>query len=230
MVPAFFAALGAFMAPVQHAFGYRGRSICIRCCSNDLRALPPAEIRDIAAEAITAASVFRPSSVPLYDVPEQRKEQAQLVLIMLVDEPSTAAPFQQLVAEVVSNITSGKRAGSSWLRPLALRSSLNATMAQAAWEYDPCIGWCGSDDGSLVVPSNIHMFSRLAPDTFVSTSLLRPVPTALALAVRSMSEAHADSCTDYETAATLDSTTIHMFMRAVAATRLGTTSLYDPLE
>ena len=152
-------------------------------------ALPPAADRDIAAEASVAASLFRPSSVPLFtpvneevDKPEQRR-------LVLLTRAGGDDLYQQLVCEVVANITSGKRAGTTWAKPLALRSSSNATMNEAAYRFDPCIGWADHSG----VPSTVHVFSQLAPTIFVPTETVEPVPSALALAVRTMAEAHGDA-------------------------------------
>ena len=44
--------------------------------------------------------------------------------------------------------------------------------------------------------SSVHVFGNLAPAAFVPTPSCCEVPPALALAVRSLAEAHADSSTD----------------------------------
>ena len=97
--------------------------------------------------------------------------------------------FEQLVCEVVQRIESGAKAGTTWLKPLALRRVENATLAQAAWEYDPTIGWLdhASSDGLGAVT----VFSQLIQAAVVPTAKLRDVQPGLALVVRSLYEAHA---------------------------------------
>ena len=58
----------------------------------------------------------------------------------------------------VDVITSGRHAGETWLRPLALRTCANASLALAAQRFDPSIGWL---DGTL--DSDVHLFSPAAP-------------------------------------------------------------------
>ena len=180
------------------------------------RALPAAAARDIAAEAIAAASLFRPSSAPLFaSVVDAPAEPRRIVVSTFAD----AACYQQLASEVVSDVTSGARAGTTWLKPLALRTCSNATMAEAAERYDPVIGWTG---GSTL--GDVHVFSSLAPAVFLPTNLLESAPPALALAVRSMSEVHAAAVADDLLAVDAlfgappeDSSKLHAFMAGVTS-------------
>ncbi len=187
------------LAPVQSGRGLRASRVATfharigdEQSKQPFIALPPAADRDIAAEASIAASLFRPSSVPLFrPVDETNLDRQQRRVALLTHLASPGTSFQQLACEVVADITSGKRLGTSWAKPLALRTSANATLAESAHRFDPCIGWIESS-----VPSTIHIFSRLAPAIFVPSAKLEEAPAALALAVRSMTEAHADSGDD----------------------------------
>lgn len=171
-------------------------TVCCQTRGDDLFkpfiALPPAADRDIAAEASVAASLFRPSSVPLFRPVEEthvdRQQQRRVVLLT----HAAASGFQELACEVVADITTGKRAGTTWAKPLALRTSANATLAIAAHRFDPCIGW--TDEST--VPSTMHVFSQLAPAIFVPSAKLENAPAALALAVRCIAQAHADAGSD----------------------------------
>ena len=205
--------------------------------------LPPAGSRDIAAEASAAAAAFRPSSVPLFQPIHNAGAPAArpLVLLTLVGED-----FTQLVGEVVSEVTSGARAGTTWLRPLALRVTSNVTLAQSAFNYDPMLGWIGGggeDSAATAVPSDIHLFSCLAPAAFIPSVMLESVPAALSSVVRSMSEAYAAEAEDlFAAGAPLtarDAAKVHELMRALAkawpedassTVRSDATSgMYDPL-
>lgn len=152
-------------------------------------ALPPAASRELAAEVMAAASLLTRSSARL--VAEQESQTRSLILLSIRHEPS----FQQLAGEVISHISSGPRAGTSWVRPLALRTVSNVSLATAAERFDPTIGWLGTRDaeadGEGPVPSHLHLFSPLAPAIFVPTTSAEEVPPALGLAIRSLSQAHA---------------------------------------
>lgn len=107
-----------------------------------------------------------------------------------------------MVAECIQHISTGNRAGTTWIKPLALREARNATLARAAERFDPTLGWLrdhsesASVESASVVPSRIHIFSPLAPAAFVPTARCDKVPVALCLAVRAMSEAHAASVSE----------------------------------
>lgn len=102
-----------------------------------------------------------------------------------------------MVAECIQHISTGNRAGTTWIKPLALRETRNATLARAAERFDPTLGWLrGHSESASVVASRIHIFSPLAPAAFVPTARCDKVPVALGLAVRAMSEAHAASVSE----------------------------------
>ena len=204
----------------------RARLRCAAADDVDPRFCLPGANRDIAAEASAAASLFRPSSVPLFQpVGEADAPMRALAMVMLAANGS----FHQLVAEIVSNVTSGSRRGTTWLKPLAVRTCANASAAAAAHKFDPLLGWTlldgdGSDAGP---PSEVHVLSPLAPAAFVPTPLLEEVPPALAWVVRSLSEAHAAAAAEEMLeeglsfgAPPADSACVHAFM-AVVAHKLG---------
>jgi len=128
----------------------------------------------------TAANLLRRDVLPLAG----EKAPKPLVMVTVRD-----GVFQQCVGTLIDHVTSGNSAGTSWIRPLALRSAQNASLAVAAESYDPVIGWLNVDVGG----GSVHLFGPLAPAAFVPTAQCEPVPPALALAVRSLSEAHAAS-------------------------------------
>jgi len=150
-------------------------------------ALPPAASRELAAEVMAATSLLTRSSAKLAS--QQECETRSLILLSIRCEPS----FQQLAGEVISHISSGPRAGTSWLRPLALRTVSNVSLAMAAERFDPTIGWLGTRDADAdgPVPSHLHLFSPLAPAIFVPTANAEEIPPATAIAIRSLSQAHA---------------------------------------
>jgi len=161
-------------------------------------ALPPSEERDVAEEARVAASLFRPSSVPLFKPVFEDETRSKEIVLVVVDDGQR---YSQLVAELISDITTGSRAGTSWLRPLAMRLSENATLARAAHAYDATLGWLNAEvereEAEAVVPAVVHVFSPIVPAAFVQTEFLdRSVPPALAVAVRSMNDAHAAAASD----------------------------------
>ena len=84
-------------------------------------ALPPAAARDVAAEAAAAASLLRKDVLPL-----SGEESRVRPLIMLAVR--TDSHYAQLIGELVQHISSGRRAGSSWVRPLALRTAKNLSL------------------------------------------------------------------------------------------------------
>ena len=148
----------------------------------------------------------------------------------------------QLVGELVQHITEGTRAGTSWVKPLALRTAQNATLACAAQEFDPTLGWCGEKgDGDDAVPSRVHFFSPLAPAAFVPSSPLVPVPAPLALAVRTMSSVHTSAAEESVVAdddgaqqQAADMRVLSAFMALVGSSTKkkrggGGGELYDPL-
>lgn len=150
-------------------------------------ALPPAALRNVAAEAATAASVLRKDVLPLTGQPITKP------LVMCAVR--TNGNFQQCVAELVQHCE-GPRAGTSWVKPLAMRVAANVEVAVAAENYDPCLGWLDGDVGE----STVRVFSSLAPAAFVPTSRLCDVPPALAVAVRLLHEAHETEDVDLELA------------------------------
>merc|ERR1719230_1656471 len=103
-----------------------------------MNALPPASFRNLAGELSTAASILRKDLLPCTGQ-EPRKP---LVMVAVRD-----SVFQQLVGELVHHITTGNRAGSSWVKPIALRHASNVSLAVAAENFDPCLGWFESDLG-----------------------------------------------------------------------------------
>jgi hypothetical protein len=188
--------------------------------------LKPA-VRDIVAEANAAAALLRRDVLPLASSSADATAQRQLVTISM-----RRGTYQQLVGEVVSHITSGSRAGTTWLRPLALRSVANATLAAAAEKFDPSLGWLGSkpdsdaaadgegDDGDGdIVPSHIYLFSALAPAAFIETGMLADAPPTLAVAVRTLHNAHDAAAleADFDDAAAhrADHAALHSFMMRV---------------
>jgi len=150
--------------------------------------LPPAMDRDVAEEARVAASLFRPSSRPLFQPVEGQNDKEKRIVLLTQTDASTDR-LQQLALELVSNITSGKRSGTTWAKPVALRTTSNITMALSAFRFDSTLGWIDSPSGA--VASEVHIFSALAPAIFVPTARLEPIPAELALAVRTLAEVHA---------------------------------------
>ena len=75
--------------------------------------------------------------------------------------------FSTLVGEHVQNITKGNMAGSTWMKPLAIESQRNATVAR----FDPDLGFVAAEAGPS---AELHLFSAAAPAAFVPTSLVRP--------------------------------------------------------
>ena len=183
--------------------------------------LPPAAVRDVAAEAVAAASMLRKDVLPLTGEPEKKP----LVMIAV-----RAGAYQQCIAELVQHCT-GKREGTSWVRPLALRRAANISVAVAAEAFDPTLGWLDSDVGE----STIHMFSALAPAAFVPTSRLCDVPPALAVAVRTLHQAHEATADDLVSAdqpvSHNDYGVLQAFMALIANDDDGSRDpdLYDPL-
>lgn len=109
----------------------------------------------------------------------------------------------QLVAEEIGQISSGKHAGKSWLRPLAMRTCNCVSLATEAFRYDPALGWFsaeGEDGGGgekgdgkgSEFDSEVHVFSPLVPAVFLPTHLVGETGGSLALAVRMLCDAHAD--------------------------------------
>ena len=145
--------------------------------------LPPASHRNVAEEVRVAASLRQSSRLP---AAADSAPSRPLKLITI-----SGQSYRQIVAELIQHCE-GKRAGTSWCKPVALRVSSNATLAEAAASYDPTLGWLDMrDEGrDSVVPSSVHIFSALAPAIFVPTGSLTDVPQMLALAVRTMCDAH----------------------------------------
>ena len=229
-------AVGAFgyvlmPRPHQPAALSRGGLPILSESSDERRfALPPAMQRDVAAEALAAAAAFRPSSVPLFRTPDQEASSSQHRSLLRLIYDDGEGVHVQFVGEIISNVTSGARAGTTWTRPLALKWSANSSLARAADAYDPLIGWCGATNDV------VYIFTKLAPAAFVPTQLVEAIPTPLALAVRSMSEAHADAAaTDLLSGMSpSDTSQLYSFMRLVSqlvdhdAGGRSSTS-YDPL-
>lgn len=222
--------LGLVARPIARSSAPRA-AVLLRASGEEdaLRALPPAAVRDIAAEASVAASRLRPSSVPLFRKEGTEPDAERRLAILTYDDN---LQHSQLVGEIISNVTTGARAGLTWSRPLALRLCTNATTARAAWAYDPCLGW--SETSSF--DNEIYLFSKLAPAAFLPTELLQPVPPELALVVRSMSSAHAEAASTEDLLAgtmnALDHATLYDFMRLVSTLTDGggsSASSYDPL-
>lgn len=207
-----------------------GCAVCLRLPPKPINILPPARLRDIAAEARVAAEAFRPSSVPLFQPIHDAAPPAprELRLLTLVTDD-----YRQLVGEVVSEITTGARAGTTWCKPLALRTTANVTLAQSAHRFDPTLGWCSGGDSA--VPSEVHVFSPLAPAAFLPTARLEAVPPIIAAVVRSMSEACAADTQDQLVAGTPvsseDAAMLHELVHRLAAVSppSGSDKLYDPL-
>ena len=181
-----------------------------------LGALPPAEDRNILAEVAAAIECHRSSRSCAEAEPRR--------LAMVTVSETT---FEEMVCEVVQDITSGSSAGTTWLKPLALRRCANATLAVAARGFDPTIGWVGrgaSDPDADADASggdglgDVFLFSQLCPAAFVATAQLADVPAELSLTVRSMYDAHAASETvaDGATGAPAeDSRLLRAFLRRV---------------
>jgi len=196
-----------------------------------MRQLPPAGTRDIVEEARVAAAAFRPSSVPLFQPVHDAAPPQPRRLVLLTLESDA---YRQLVSEVVTEVTSGARAGTTWCKPLALRETSNVTLAQAAHRFDPTLGWC-SADGAGSVPSNVHVFTPLAPAAFLPTAQLEDAPPILAAVVRSMSDACEADTQDLLVSGapvtSMDAAKLHEFARALEAASPAARSdgLYDPL-
>ena len=115
-----------------------GRASPPRACSPDcMPMLPSATTRDVAAEASVAAETARKRSVRSPEDTAGGHARPSVSLLTLV----TANSFTMLAAERIDDLTSGKHNGTSWLRPLAMRQSANATLAEAAQRFDPALGW-----------------------------------------------------------------------------------------
>lgn len=199
--------------------------------SNNRFILPPAPGRDIAAEAFAAVSVLRK------DMPAASETKQRPLVMAAVREGSI---YQVLVAEVIQEITQGSRAGTSWLKPLALRSAQNVTLAVAAEKFDPTLGWLGKTEA---VPSDVHLFSSmLCPNAFVQTSQLEVPPSELSILVRTMIDSHQDDA-DADSFSGASSPMYHpddmrilsAFMSGLqeqeppSSTSSGGTQFYDPL-
>jgi len=191
-----------------------------------MNALPPASVRNLAGELSTAASILRKDLLPCTG----QEPPKPLVMVAVRD-----SVFQQLVGELVHHITTGNRAGSSWVKPIALRQASNVSLAVAAENFDPCLGWFESDIGE----GSVYLFSQLAPAAFVPTSCLSPnVPPALALNVRSLSEAHAASTAErpLHEMQSKDVSVLQAFMQHMVQEQgesrdnKGGDELYDPLS
>jgi len=140
--------------------------------------LSPAGSRDVAAEAVAEAARARVVD-PVKDKP------APLELRPLMTIVADGGAFRQLVAEEIQGFKQGPHAGETWLKPLALRSSKNATLARAAKKFDPSIGWL---DGAI--DSELHLFSPLAPSFFLPTAKLSNATPLEATAVRLLQDTH----------------------------------------
>lgn len=134
----------------------------------DFFALPPAARRDLSIEAAAAAS-YNAQQEFLDAAPA---EPAKPLLLLEVTEGLADGlhHVHTLIAEQIQDIAEGARAGSSWIRPLALRREVDAAGGGAA---------------------ALHVFSAAAPTAFVPTDLLRAVPLRDALEARMAWEAHA---------------------------------------
>ena len=195
--------------------------------------LPPALAgRDMAAEAIAAASVLRK------DVPVRQHEEQRSLIMAAV----RADTYAVLIGEVIQHITSGKRAGSTWIKPLALRSCSNVSLAVAQEHYDPTLGWVTSKEADASDSSSyVRLFSPLAHNVFLPTDTLSDPPASLALVVRMMAESHAASLAEDDGAAvgavdqSEDFRLLRAFMSLLDAPTRPTnddqsgSGLYDPL-
>ena len=138
--------------------------------------LPPARERDVAAEALAAAAhVARRSGRHPDDAPPSVPPRP-LAILALNGDPVCRATV--LVAEEVSVITSGRHNGTTWLKPLAMRSA-----PPGAPPAEPLARF---DDKRF----GVHVFSSLAPAVFVPTARLRPASSAEVTLARAMTDAH----------------------------------------
>ena len=202
--------------------------------------LPPAVSgRDVAAEAIIAASLLRKDSRTMLSSPEQQLR--PLVMAVVCD-----STFTCLVGELIQHVESGLRAGSSWIKPIAIRSAHNVSLAVRAEEYDCTLGWTqpSQDAAAQNVPSSqdawsdVHLFSPLVHNAFIPTAELVDVPGELSLIVRTLAESHAAALAADEGALdaanhSKDFDFLHAFMSRIAlgrpGTREGRSGFYDPL-
>jgi hypothetical protein len=187
--------------------------------------LPPAQHRDVVAEVMAAASAVTRSSAAA--MPPTSSSSSVTKPLVLITVCSGEHNFQQCVGELVQHITTGSRIGTSWVKPLALRVAENATVAAAAADYDPMLGWVELDGEDPIASSHVYVFSPLAPATFVPTAQLVDAPAGLALAVRTMSTAAAAE----ERAHPNEFAIVQDFIRLLGErqTREGDSPFYDPL-
>jgi len=140
----------------------------------------------MAAEASAAADAARRRSGRSSEDMARHAPRSIRVLQLMAD-----GCFTMLASELISDLTSGKHNGTSWLRPLALCKSANATLAEAAQRYDAALGW--QEDFSAVT-----VFSLGAPNVFVPTALLRPAAEKETLTVRLLHDMHSDETASSE--------------------------------
>lgn len=178
----------AFLCAAANALTphFGGRAHSSQPPAKSVPLLRPAFTRDLLAEVSAATSELQKDSSPQVSKQESSRE---LVVLTVRQEI-----YQQLIGELVSHITEGSRSGTSWFKPLALRSVANATLATAAELYDPTLGWLGAADEvdgvHNAVPSIIHIFSLAAPAVFVPTSTVETASLELAVVIRTLLEAH----------------------------------------
>lgn len=108
--------------------------------------LPPAAERNVVAEVLAAAEIAtRRSGRAPEDRPavsgtgaagvETARKPLRLVSAIVGEA------LHQLIAEEIDQICTGKHQGKSWLRPLAMRVTENATLGVAQFHYDSSLGW-----------------------------------------------------------------------------------------
>ena len=157
--------------------------------------LPPAADRNVVAEILAAAEfATRQAGLSADDRPSSTTEAGAGRKPIRIVAAIVAGQYQQLVAEEISQLTEGKHAGKSWLRPLAMRSCENVTLATDAFRYDPQLGWFTPEaekEAGSGLDASVHVFSPLVPAVFLPSSLVHEAEPGLALAVRMMCDAHA---------------------------------------
>lgn len=142
------------------------------------RALPPAADRDLAAEAAAAAAqLARPrltTEFTSWAKPLPRKPAKLLPLVsMQVDDGNKTTTF---VAERISE-SDRKGALTSWLRPIALRTS-SSSRADTPWS---------STEGDA---DAVTIFSKLAPSVMLPSARLAPVADELVPSIRALHAVH----------------------------------------
>jgi len=128
------------------------------------------------------------------DVPAETSVPSQPPLVVLTCMTGAVADSacHTLVAEHVETITSGRDAGKSWLRPIALRMVRDASSLVMLIRPD-VEGWmasCGSSNAIVTV------FSAAAPPLFVPTEMLRDASLQESVIVRMLNSAHSSRLAD----------------------------------